>query len=107
MVLKLAEALYARLGRDRAELDEHLDLVALATVADVVPLLDENRGLVRAGLRRMARTAKPGLRALMAAARIDRTRVARRRPRLPAGPSHQRGRTAGAPRRRARAAADR
>jgi single-stranded-DNA-specific exonuclease len=76
VVLKLAEALYARLGRDREQLDQHLDLVALATVADVVPLLDENRGLVRAGLRRMARTAKPGLRALMAAARIDRTRVA-------------------------------
>jgi single-stranded-DNA-specific exonuclease len=75
VVLKLAEALYARLGRDRSELDEHLDLVALATVADVVPLVDENRGLVRAGLRRMARTAKPGLRALMAAARVDRTRV--------------------------------
>jgi single-stranded-DNA-specific exonuclease len=76
VVLKLAEALYARAGRDREDLDQHLDLVALATVADVVPLLDENRALVRAGLRRMARTAKPGLRALMAAARIDRTRVA-------------------------------
>ena len=46
VVLKLAEALYARSGRDRDELDQHLDLVALATVADVVPLLDENRGLV-------------------------------------------------------------
>jgi single-stranded-DNA-specific exonuclease len=76
VVLKLAEALLDRLGRDRAELEPHLDLVALATVADVVPLVDENRALVRAGLRRMARTAKPGLRALMAAARIDRTRVA-------------------------------
>src|SRR6478672_7983687 len=76
VVFKLAQALYARSGRERDELDQHLDLVALATVADVVPLLNENRGLVRAGLRRMARTAKPGLRALMAAARIDRTRVA-------------------------------
>ena len=76
VVLKLGEALLDRLGRDRSELDVHLDLVALATVADVVPLMDENRALVRAGLRRMARTSKPGLRALMAAARIDRTRVA-------------------------------
>ena len=50
----------------------HLDLVALATVADVVPLRDENRGLVRAGLRRLRRTSKPGLRALMAVARVDR-----------------------------------
>ena len=46
VVLKLAEALYARSGRERDQLDQHLDLVALATVADVVPLLDENRGLV-------------------------------------------------------------
>jgi single-stranded-DNA-specific exonuclease len=75
VVLKLAEALHTRLDRDPAELDAHLDLVALATVADVVPLVDENRALVRAGLRRMRRTAKPGLRALMAASRIDRARV--------------------------------
>ncbi len=52
-------------------LDRHLDLVALATVADVVPLVDENRALVTAGLRRLARTPKPGLRALMRTARVD------------------------------------
>jgi len=52
-------------------LDEHLDLVALATVGDVVPLLDENRALVTAGLRRLARTTKPGLRALMRSAGVD------------------------------------
>ena len=52
-------------------LEPHLDLVALATVADVVPLVDENRGLVSAGLRRLARTNRPGLVALMRAARID------------------------------------
>ena len=46
-------------------------LVALATVADVVPLHDENRALVRAGLRAMAATVKPGLRALMAVSRVD------------------------------------
>ncbi len=48
-----------------------LDLVALATVADVVPLLGENRVLLRRGLRALAATAKPGLRALMAVAGID------------------------------------
>ena len=52
-------------------LDRHLDLVALATVADVVPLLDENRALVTAGMRRLARTDKPGLQALMRAAGVD------------------------------------
>jgi single-stranded-DNA-specific exonuclease len=75
VVFKLAQALFARAGRDPAALEQHLDLVALATIADVVPLVDENRGLVRAGLRRLARTARPGLRALMAAARVDRARV--------------------------------
>jgi single-stranded-DNA-specific exonuclease len=48
-----------------------LDLVALATIADVVPLLDENRGLVAAGLRRLARTGRPGLAALMRSAGVD------------------------------------
>ncbi len=44
--------------------------MALATIADVVPLLGENRTLVRRGLRALAGTAKPGLRALMAVARV-------------------------------------
>jgi len=52
-----------------------LDLVALATIADVVPLLGENRALVRRGLRVLAGTVKPGLRALMAVARVDPARV--------------------------------
>jgi single-stranded-DNA-specific exonuclease len=57
------------LGAERVE--RHLDLVALATVADVVPLVDENRAFVAEGLRRLARTAKPGLQALMRTARVD------------------------------------
>ena len=65
VVYKLAQALGA------ADLDRRLDLVGLATVADVVPLLDENRGLVAAGLKRLAITSNPGLRALMKAARVD------------------------------------
>ena len=65
VVYKLAQTLGAE------GLDRRLDLVALATVADVVPLLDENRGLVAAGLRRLAVTSNPGLRALMEAARVD------------------------------------
>ena len=65
VVYKLAQALGAK------GLDRRLDLVALATVADVVALLDENRGLVSAGLKRLARTTNPGLRALMGAARVD------------------------------------
>jgi single-stranded-DNA-specific exonuclease len=68
---KLAQALLVAAGEDPAAADEDLDLVALATVADVVPLHDENRRLVRAGLRALASTRKPGLRALMDVARVD------------------------------------
>ncbi len=62
---KLALALGA------ASAEEDIELVALATVADVMPLRGENRRLVRAGLRALANTAKPGLRALMAVTRAD------------------------------------
>ncbi|MFN6979200.1 MAG: single-stranded-DNA-specific exonuclease RecJ, partial [Gemmobacter sp.] len=48
-----------------------LDLVALATVADVAPLVGVNRALVRQGLAVMARRARPGLVALADAARLD------------------------------------
>ena len=65
---KLAEAL---LGHEHPALARQLDLVALATIADVVPLVDENRALAAAGLRALARTSRPGLRALMRSARVD------------------------------------
>jgi single-stranded-DNA-specific exonuclease len=68
VVWKLGQAL---LGAGSEALGRHLDLVALATVADVVPLVDENRGLAVAGLRTLARTQKPGLRELMRSARVD------------------------------------
>ncbi|MGZ4176098.1 MAG: single-stranded-DNA-specific exonuclease RecJ [Solirubrobacteraceae bacterium] len=51
--------------------DDDLDLVALATVADLVPLTGENRRLVREGLVALSATAKPGLRALMTVSRAD------------------------------------
>jgi len=68
VVHKLAQAL---LGVDHPAVNRHADLVALATIADVVPLLDENRSLAIAGLRALARTQKPGLRALMRGASVD------------------------------------
>jgi single-stranded-DNA-specific exonuclease len=71
VAFKLAGALLAGAGEDPALADEDLDLVALATVADVVPLLGENRRLVRAGLRALSGTRKVGLRALMDVARVD------------------------------------
>ena len=68
VVWKLAQAL---LGPEHPFLERHLDVVALATVADVVPLVDENRALALLGLRRLAQTQKPGLRALMRVAHVD------------------------------------
>jgi single-stranded-DNA-specific exonuclease len=68
VVWKLAQAL---LGAEHPFLDRHLDVVALATVADVVPLVDENRALALLGLRRLAQTQKPGLRALMRVGHVD------------------------------------
>ena len=68
---KLARALLGAAGVDPGRADEDLDLVALATVADVVALRGENRRLVREGLRALAVTTKPGLRALMRVARVD------------------------------------
>jgi len=59
-------------GRDP---DDDLDLVALATVADVVPLVGENRSLVRRGLEEARRVRRPGLRALMAAAGCEPARL--------------------------------
>jgi single-stranded-DNA-specific exonuclease len=68
VVYKLGQALF---GVDSDVPKRHLDLVALATIADVVPLVDENRALASAGLRLLARTQKPGLQALMRAAGVD------------------------------------
>ena len=48
-----------------------LELAALGTIADLVPLLDENRYLVREGLKGLANTRRPGLRALYSSARVE------------------------------------
>ena len=69
----LARALLDGAGMDPAAADADLDLVALATVADCVPLVGENRRLVREGLRALASTRKPGLQALMEVARVDQS----------------------------------
>ena len=58
-------------GRHTPDLMASLDLVALATVADVAPLIGVNRAFVRQGLKVMARRARPGLVALSDLARLD------------------------------------
>ncbi len=70
IVFKLCHALLkTRLLRD-FDLKSQLDLVALGTVADIVPLYRENRILVRAGARQIAKSPRPGLRKLMEIAAV-------------------------------------
>ena len=71
VALKLSEGLRSAAGRDPAEAGEDLDLAALATVCDLVPLRGENRRIVREGLAVLARARRPGVRALMEVAAVD------------------------------------
>lgn len=66
VVFKLAHAMLKQRPVQGLDLREYLDLVALATMSDIVPLTGENRIFVRHGLRQMAVTRWAGLRALMA-----------------------------------------
>jgi single-stranded-DNA-specific exonuclease len=63
---KIAEALMQKLHGQpvNGNLSELLDLVALGTVADLAPLIGENRSLVRKGLRQIGRTKRQGLHSL-------------------------------------------
>jgi len=64
VVFKLAHALLKTSRVEGVDLREYLDLVALATIADIVPLVDENRIFVSHGLRQMESTRWAGLAAL-------------------------------------------
>ena len=76
LAYKLAEGLVQKLGPTAFSLQNLLDLVALGTVADLAPLVGENRSLVRKGLRQMRSTTRQGLFALanvadLAIAKVD------------------------------------
>lgn len=62
VAFKVILALYNSLGEDITAVQHTLDLVALATVADIVPLIGENRVLVREGLRMMNQHPRPAFR---------------------------------------------
>ncbi len=68
---KLALALCEAMGMPSGLAHRQLDLVALATVADVAPLRGENRVMVRYGLKLLAETTHPGLRALIRSSGLD------------------------------------
>jgi len=65
VMFKLLQALFIDTEMDPTDLYDELDLVALGTAADVVPLIDENRVLARFGIERMMNTANTGLAALI------------------------------------------
>ncbi|MDX2187877.1 MAG: single-stranded-DNA-specific exonuclease RecJ [Opitutaceae bacterium] len=79
LVFKLAHGLLKQLRAEnhpvafRIKLRDYLDLVALGTVADLVPLRGENRILARQGLRTLQTTVRPGVRALMDVAGVKTT----------------------------------
>ena len=72
---KIAEALFTNFQPSTLNLDSLLDLVALGTVADLAPLVGENRILVRKGLRQMKQTTRQGLSSLAAVSEIKLNKV--------------------------------
>ncbi len=75
LAFKLVQALVPVLGLPPGLPHHLLDFVALATIADVVPLVGENRILVRHGLRLLRRTRWPGLRALITSSGLRRSEL--------------------------------
>ena len=71
VAFKIAEALLEIFPSDRNNKEELLDLVALGTVADLAPLIGENRSLVRRGLRTLSQTQRQGIFSLAAIAGLD------------------------------------
>lgn len=71
LVFKVSHALLKARMIESYDLKETLDLVALGTVADLVPLIHENRLLVRRGLEALAQTSRHGLKALKEIAGVD------------------------------------
>lgn len=75
LAFKIVQAIYQRRGLEEERAEEWLDLVALGTVADVVPLTGENRALVRAGLRRIRQGPRPGVASLSNVAGVMSSRL--------------------------------
>ena len=71
VTFKLVQAVLSRLGRDPEEAHAYLDLVAVSTASDIVPLVGENRVLMREGFARLKANARVGLRALAEQGGVD------------------------------------
>ena len=75
VAFKLVSVLYDRLGLDKEELKDYAEFMAIATVGDVVDLKDENRVIVKYGLKHIAVTRNKGLRALIELCQLDITNL--------------------------------
>ena len=65
VAFKLCQGLSLRLEHNTDQLFEHLDLVAIGSIADIVPLMGENRVFARFGLEMLQSSARPGIKALI------------------------------------------
>ena len=65
VALKLAQALYLKLGISLDEVHKFIDIVMIGTVADVVPMVGENRIIIKKGLEKIKNTEIPGLKSLL------------------------------------------
>lgn len=72
---KLMEKLYEAFGRGKGEISYLIENVAIATVGDVMDLVDENRIFVKEGLKRLRDTKNPGLKALIECTGLDGGRI--------------------------------
>jgi len=68
---KVVQALYLKLKRNQDDLRNLLDYVALGSIADSVPFIDENRILIKCGLKVLNQTDKEGLKALIVESGVD------------------------------------
>ena len=65
VVFKLIQALGIKMGLDEKEYLKYLDIVCIGTISDIVPLVDENRVIVKLGLKLVEQTRNLGLRAIL------------------------------------------
>ena len=72
VTFKVLSAIVKRLGLDEHEYLKYLDIAAVGTIADIVPLVGENRIITANGLEMLAKTKNEGLKALMKVARIEK-----------------------------------
>ncbi|MDD4565310.1 MAG: single-stranded-DNA-specific exonuclease RecJ [Eubacteriales bacterium] len=70
VAFKLAQGIQRKTGLPKSIISGVLDLVAIATIGDIVPLIDENRTLTKYGMRRINGRKRPGLKRLLEAAEI-------------------------------------